>query len=313
MRNNLLVEHYKKHKKVPKLISFADEFDTAFNKAPEEAMKWLKERGKNIITTGMSNTVDAETHDRAFTVANVMKADIIQTIFNRLEYSIENGKPLKHFQDNLMNDLEGSGWTGSNPSRLKVIFETNRNIAFSKGQYFKLKTTSDIYPYWKWNQIERPTKRHDHSKLHGKVFRHDDPFWNSNFPPNGYGCKCSVVPITEAEAKAIGISKFEDFKDELIEEPTIKPLEAWEPQFDKYHIKLQKELKQVIDKQKEVASITNIENVQIFDIGNATNIQQIISILEWKYGIKTNFPANTTLEKAKLLAKELIGGLKTTD
>jgi hypothetical protein len=32
----------------------------------------------------------------------------------------------------------------------------------------------------------------------------DDPFWDQCFPPNGWGCKCSVRQVGRAEVKSMG-------------------------------------------------------------------------------------------------------------
>lgn len=40
------------------------------------------------------------------------------------------------------------------------------------------------------------------------MLRHDHPFWRSHFPPNGWGCMCSVKAASDAEiaaAKARGL------------------------------------------------------------------------------------------------------------
>ncbi|MBR6060745.1 MAG: hypothetical protein IKP67_01610, partial [Spirochaetales bacterium] len=39
--------------------------------------------------------------------------------------------------------------------------------------------------------------------MHGKVFRCDDPFWDSFYPPNGFNCRCDVIPLTDDEIKDI--------------------------------------------------------------------------------------------------------------
>ncbi|GAB1372781.1 hypothetical protein MASR1M45_28440 [Candidatus Kapaibacterium sp.] len=57
---------------------------------------------------------------------------------------------------------------------------------------------SHIYPYWKYIQIQRPTKRHNQQLTTLiRFFRYDDPIWDLTYSPSGFGCKCSVTPIKD--------------------------------------------------------------------------------------------------------------------
>jgi len=44
-----------------------------------------------------------------------------------------------------------------------------------------------------------------HAALNGKVYRWDDPIWEVIWPPNGWGCRCRVVALTQAEFEKLGI------------------------------------------------------------------------------------------------------------
>jgi hypothetical protein len=105
-------------------------------------------------------------------------------------------------------------------------------MAYSQGKYKQQKLISDIYPSWKYSQIERSTKRHDHSLLNNKVFRHDDPIWKKIYPPSGFGCKCSVIPIKENSNLQDGSQYLDELNDSKDFQMT--PLDAWKVDTTKY-------------------------------------------------------------------------------
>lgn len=192
-----IVEFFKSTGKTPKLsgFRFEDPFQTAFKLPPERAIEWLKQRGKNLKISSDWDELDAEAHNKAFTVAKVMNADILQIIYDYVEKAKAEGMTLSEFQKSLLPKLEAAGWTGATASRLKVIYDTNMQMAYAQGKYRQQKLISHIYSYWKYTQIQRPTQRHDHSIFHGKVFKVEDPIWQYIYPPSSFSCKCSVVPI----------------------------------------------------------------------------------------------------------------------
>ena len=38
------------------------------------------------------------------------------------------------------------------------------------------------------------------------MFRHDDPFWATHYPPNGWNCRCRVRPLTKSQVEARGLT-----------------------------------------------------------------------------------------------------------
>lgn len=260
--NKYIVDFFKNNGKIPILCAFRfeDPFQTAFKLPPERALEWLKQRGKNLKITIDWDELDKEAHNKAFTVAKVMFADILQLIYDYVERAKSEGMTLKQFQDLLLPEIEKKGWTGATPHRLKVIYDTNMQMAYAQGKYKQQKLISHLYPYWKYTQIQRPTKRHNHSLLHGKVFRHDDPIWDLIYPPSGFGCKCSVTPIKDATDLEDGSKYLNQLKNS--KDFTLKPAHTWKVDTSKYVKGLRHQLDKMLNNENKIEIISSYDTTK---------------------------------------------------
>jgi hypothetical protein len=78
--------------------------------------------------------------------------------------------------------------------------------AYEAGRYRQQVRGAALRPIWEYvSKLVGKNRREDHLALHGKAFRFDDPFWNENRPPNGWGCECSVVTLSETGAEREGV------------------------------------------------------------------------------------------------------------
>lgn len=257
MNNSLIVDYFKRTGRLPrkKEYRFADPnlksaLPIAFKMTPARAVEYLKKKGENIIPTDSWDELDSEAHDKAFTVAKVASADLLQTIFDHVEKAKTSGQTLKQFREDLLPKLEQAGWAGATPSRLKVIYETNMQMAYAQGQYKQNKLIADIFPYWIYHQVERKNKRHEHSSLNGKKFRHDDPIWVLIHPPSAFGCGCWVEPTKDAT----GVENGADLMAELekSDEFQISPLKAWQPDTEKYVEGIKSKLEEMLNQKNDI-------------------------------------------------------------
>ncbi|HJU39347.1 MAG TPA: phage minor head protein, partial [Tahibacter sp.] len=139
-------------------------------------------------------------HARAFTVAGAMKADLLGDLRQAVDGAIRDGESLGKFRQRFDDIVARHGWahTGSRNWRTKVIYDTNVRTSFMAGKYAKL-TDPDMlarHPYWEYRHYTRDNPRLEHKAWNGLILRHDDPWWQVHFPPNGWGCHCDVLPAS---------------------------------------------------------------------------------------------------------------------
>lgn len=173
-----------------------------FGLAPEKAIEYLEAKGYAI--TWDWHEMRDEAHARAFTVAKVMEVDILEDIRAEVQKGLDDGITFAEFKRNLTPRLQAKGWWGEivneatgevaevGPWRLRTIFDTNVQTAYMTGHYRQAMENTADRPWWMYVAVMDKRTRPAHSALNGLVFRYDDPFWDSHFPPNGFRCRCSV-------------------------------------------------------------------------------------------------------------------------
>ena len=201
--------------------------------APQEVIDFVK--GKSLTPSFSYQDIWKEEHMTAFTVAKAMQYDILSDVRGAVLKSIEDGTTLREFQKELTPLLQKRGWWGKSvetdpldgkrkkvtlgtPRRLKVIYDTNTRMAFTRGQCTRIQDTKETLPYLLYYVGPVKTEhRAEHLAWDGLCLPVDDPFWQTHMPINAYGCKCGVRQVSEAEyqeLKARGeiITKAPDIK-----------------------------------------------------------------------------------------------------
>lgn len=69
----------------------------------------------------------------------------------------------------------------------------------------QLRDNADSRPYWQYSAVGDSRTRPSHQQLNGLVYRYDDPFWHTFFPPNGFNCRCTVVALAKLDIERKGI------------------------------------------------------------------------------------------------------------
>ena len=168
---------------------------------PQDALKFFK--AKELRPAFSHLDVAAEEHALNFTVAKSAGFDILADVKDALEEHLEGGGTLRTFSTQLTPILQEKGWWGvgeaedpgtgkkaaqlGSPRRLRTIFESNMRSARAAGQWQRIQRTKRTHPYLRYGRSPSVERRAEHAAWEGTLLPADDPWWDTHFPPNGWG------------------------------------------------------------------------------------------------------------------------------
>jgi len=147
-------------------------------------------------------------HTKGFMIAGAMQKELLEDMRSAVDKAIADGMTLKDFRNNFDGMVEEYGWIyqGGRNWRTRVIFETNIRTAYQAGRYEQM-TDPDVVmarPYWQYRHSGSVNPRLEHLSWNGKILAHDDPWWDTHYPPNGWGCRCTVVTLSKRDMIKLG-------------------------------------------------------------------------------------------------------------
>jgi hypothetical protein len=163
--------------------------------------------GKVNMPTAAWTDAWNEDHDRAFVVAGAMRDDMLADFRAAVDKAISQGTTLEEFRRDFDSIVEKYGWeyNGGRNWRSKVIYDTNLRTSYMAGRFAQLQRSKSFLPYWQYVHSDFVTHpRPMHLAWDGLILSADDPWWEEHYPPNGWGCRCTVVPLTRGQLGRTG-------------------------------------------------------------------------------------------------------------
>lgn len=182
---------------------------------PRLAIRYFQSKGYTISWDWWDTW--QEIHTKVFTVAKVAQLEIMRDIRQEVEAAIAEGKTFREFQRALEPRLKARGWWGKvvdeegrtiqlgSPWRLRTIYQTNVTVAYQTGRWQAMEENKSARPYVQYVAVLDQRTRPSHAALHGKVFHIDDPALDAIAPPNGWGCRCRLRPLSERDVQRRGL------------------------------------------------------------------------------------------------------------
>jgi SPP1 gp7 family putative phage head morphogenesis protein len=166
-------------------------------------------------------------HARGFMVAGAMQDDLLTDFQTAIQRAISDGTTLEQFRTDFDDIVKRHGWTynGERGWRTRVIYNTNLRQAHMAGRWGQAKRLAKSQPvYLRYVAVMDARTRDQHRQWHGLILPIDHPFWQTHYPMNGWGCRCTVEVLTERDLKRRGLTVSDDpvieYEDHVINTPS---------------------------------------------------------------------------------------------
>lgn len=165
-------------------------------------------RRKLNLPTQSWTDIYSKQNDWAFVVAGANRNAIVSDFRTAIEKVIADGGTLEDFRKDFDTIVAKHGWSynGGRNWRSRVIYETNLNSSYQAGRYQQMQEVSARRPFWRYVHSGSENPRHDHLSWNNLVLRHDNPWWQTHYPTNGWGCDCRVQALNERDIKRMGLA-----------------------------------------------------------------------------------------------------------
>ncbi len=177
---------------------FSVGFDT--NLPAEDIAGFL--RSLTPVTKDIFDGLSAQYRRDAFTLAGVSDQRLIQRVRDELARLALSGGTEAEFEAAVNKMTTEAGVEAINAFTLDTAFQTAMQKAYSLGRYEQMKAPAvkDVLPVWQYWTVGDAAVRPEHRVIHGFAALADDPVWLKIYPPNGFNCRCAVVPLLASEA-----------------------------------------------------------------------------------------------------------------
>lgn len=166
-----------------------------------EALRWAHGRGVSLPAEFYS-TLPAAMRKQAFTVSGLTRTEQVQAVLDSLNVAVMKGQTFAQWKETAPADL------GALPKgRRQLIFRNFVQTNYGAGRAAQHERQKGRKPFLMYDAINDSRTRPAHAAMDGHIAGQDDPIWLIWTPPCGHNCRCTLIALTEAQAKARGLGK----------------------------------------------------------------------------------------------------------
>lgn len=171
-----------------------------------EAIAQLRQKVR--LPTKRHDELHGHVQARAFTVAGAQKAGLLADLHEAIIAARADGQSIGQFRRAFDEIVTRHGWSyhGQRGWRTRVIYDTTMTTSAMAGQWQQFQRTADTRPYLQYQTVGDGRVRPQHRAWQGIVLPINHPFWDSRYPPNGWGCRCTARSLSEAQMQRYGLA-----------------------------------------------------------------------------------------------------------
>ena len=149
----------------------------------------LAEGVNTQLPTDVPDTLRYALEENTFTFSGFKAFHAMREIGLSLVAEDGNIKPFKQFKDDVkaVND-------SYNVNYLRAEYQQAVGASQMAAKWVDIERDGDRYDL-QYRTAQDNHVREDHALLHGTTLPPSDAFWDKYYPPNGWGCRCTVVQV----------------------------------------------------------------------------------------------------------------------
>lgn len=176
------------------------ELNAVLKKPFAEQVAFFRNKLGNLVPTAKWDDLQKAQHDTAFMVAGAQKADLLADLSKSIDKAISQGAGLEAWRKDFkaaVEEYDWHGWMGESTEtgrawRTRVTYQTNMQTSYAAGRFAQLQEGG--FEYWVYHHSDGvKVPREQHLAWDGMALPADHPFWQTHYPPNGWGCQCYVT------------------------------------------------------------------------------------------------------------------------
>lgn len=148
---------------------------------------------------------------RALRILNDASDKAELALRNTVNSLVASGSTTRDAVKQLNKAFSALGITPSNTFQIESIYRTQVQLAFSAGQWQALQdpVAQEILWGYKYVSVGDSRVRPEHEALDGTQLPKEHPLWQTIWPPNGWSCRCQVIPIFEERKEKLPPAEYE--------------------------------------------------------------------------------------------------------